>query len=116
MASESLKAARGGRVSPGDAQLIQRRRAAVAALRLAGVRSAEEIRRALAEQGTEVGIRTIKYDPNAGLFVPMVLRTSQGELSFFNTVTANVCGSSTSLVAVGGVMVMAASTTMSGSH
>src|SRR4051812_17748811 len=31
--------------------------------------------------------RATQRDPNAGLFVPMVLRTAQGELSFFNTVT-----------------------------
>lgn len=31
--------------------------------------------------------RATQRDPNAGLFVPMVLRTSQGDLSFFNTVT-----------------------------
>ena len=31
--------------------------------------------------------RATQRDPNAGLFVPMVIRTPQGELSFFNTVT-----------------------------
>jgi hypothetical protein len=31
--------------------------------------------------------RAGQRDPNAGLFVPMVLRTAQGDLSFFNTVT-----------------------------
>src|SRR6185503_3163231 len=31
--------------------------------------------------------RATQRDPNAGLFVPLVLRTPQGELSFFNTLT-----------------------------
>jgi hypothetical protein len=62
MASGLAKGPRGGRPTEADTQLIQRRRAQVAALRLAGVRSADEIQRALADQGTRVGIRTIKYD------------------------------------------------------
>jgi hypothetical protein len=30
---------------------------------------------------------SVQRDPNAGLFVPMVLRTADGDLSFFNTLT-----------------------------
>src|SRR5438067_23633 len=62
MASGLAKSPRGGRPTKEDTQLIQRRRAAVAGLRLAGIRSPEEIRRALAAEGTQVGLRTIKYD------------------------------------------------------